>query len=122
MKNCKITHFGIVWPTKLTHTSKEGLSAVLFQKQDDGCYHPITLGSHFHGVSKSTSRSTLSMHHSWCRLTTTHWPMSLPPPALMPLGIGGLTHWPLLNSPWSTRRVPSVMTMRQSDPHWKVLL
>ena len=28
-----------------TDTSKEGLSAVLSQKQDDGCYNPITFGS-----------------------------------------------------------------------------
>ena len=26
-------------------TSKEGLGVVLSQKQDDGCYHPVTFGS-----------------------------------------------------------------------------
>ena len=29
-----------------TDTSKEGLGAMLSQKQDDECYHPITIGSH----------------------------------------------------------------------------
>ena len=29
-----------------TDTSKEGLGAMLSQKQDDGCYHPVTFGSH----------------------------------------------------------------------------
>ena len=28
-----------------TDTSKEGLGVVLPQKQDDGCYHPVTFGS-----------------------------------------------------------------------------
>ena len=29
-----------------TDTSKEGLGVVLSQKQSDGCYHPVTFGSH----------------------------------------------------------------------------
>ena len=29
-----------------TDASKEGLGAVLSQKEDNGCYHPVTLGSH----------------------------------------------------------------------------
>ena len=30
-----------------TDTSKEGLGAVMSQKQDDGHYHPVTFGGHF---------------------------------------------------------------------------
>ena len=29
-----------------TNASGEGLRALLFQKQDDGCYHPVAFGSH----------------------------------------------------------------------------
>ena len=29
-----------------TDASKEGLGVVLSQKQSDGCYHPVTFGSH----------------------------------------------------------------------------
>ena len=64
-----------------TDASKEGLGAVLSQKQSDGCYHPVTFGSHsltpleknyhsskleFLALKWSTSRSTLRTRLLWC--------------------------------------------------------
>ena len=38
--------------------SKEGLGAVLFQKQSDGCYHPVTFGSCFLTPSEKNYHSS----------------------------------------------------------------
>ena len=73
--------------------SKEGLGAMLSQKQSDGCYHPVAFGSHsltlaeknyhsskleflvLNGASLSTSRSTLRTHLLWCKQITVCLPM-----------------------------------------------
>ena len=41
-----------------TDASKEGLGVVLSQKQNDGCYHPITLGSHLLTPSEKNYHSS----------------------------------------------------------------
>ena len=41
-----------------TDVSKEGLGAVLSQKQDDGCYHPIAFGSRTLTPSKQNYHSS----------------------------------------------------------------
>ena len=40
-----------------TDSSKEGLGVVLLQKQDDGCYHPISFGSRILTASKQNYHS-----------------------------------------------------------------
>ena len=40
-----------------TDASKEGLGMVLFQKQDNGHYHPVTFGSHSLTASKKNYHS-----------------------------------------------------------------
>ena len=40
-----------------TDASKEGLGAVLSQKQDDGCYHPVAFGSRTLTPSKQNYHS-----------------------------------------------------------------
>ena len=41
-----------------TDASKEGLGAVLSQKQSDGCYHPVTFGSHSLTLSEKNYHSS----------------------------------------------------------------
>ena len=46
-----------------TDASKEGLGAVLPQKQSDGCYHPVTFGSHsLTPAEKNYHSSKLELH------------------------------------------------------------
>ena len=47
--------------------SKEGLGAVLSQKQSDGCYHPVTFGSH------SLTPSENNYHSSKLEFLTLKW-------------------------------------------------
>ena len=50
-----------------TDTSKEGLGAVLSQKQGDGCYHPVTFGS------RSLTPSEKNYHSSKLEFLTLKW-------------------------------------------------
>ena len=50
-----------------TDASKEGLGAVLSQKQSDGCYHPVTFGSH------SLTPSEKNYHSSKLEFLTLKW-------------------------------------------------
>ena len=50
-----------------TDASKEGLGAVLSQKQGDGCYHPVTFGNH------SVTPSEKNYHSSKLEFLTLKW-------------------------------------------------
>ena len=50
-----------------TDASKEGLGAVLSQKQGHGCYHPVTFGSH------SLTSSEKNYHSSKLEFLTLKW-------------------------------------------------
>ena len=50
-----------------TDASKEGLRAMLSQKQGDGCYHPVTFGSH------SLTPSEKNYHSSKLEFLTLKW-------------------------------------------------
>ena len=50
-----------------TDATKEGLGAVLSQKQDDGCYHPVVFGSH------SLTPSEKNYHSSKLELLALKW-------------------------------------------------
>ena len=50
-----------------TDTSKGGLGAMLSQKQSDGCYHPVTFGSH------SLTPLEKNYHSSTLEFLTLEW-------------------------------------------------
>ena len=53
-----------------TDASKEGLGAMLSQKQGDGCYHPVTFASH------SLTLSEKNYHSSKLEFLTLKWSMT----------------------------------------------
>ena len=56
-----------------TDTSKEGLGAVLSQKQSDGCYHPVAFGSHSLTLSEKNYHSTKLVFLTLKRSITEHF-------------------------------------------------
>ena len=50
-----------------TDSSKEGLGAVLSQKQDDGCYHPVVFGS------RTLTKSEQNYHSSELEFLALKW-------------------------------------------------
>ena len=104
--------------------SKEGLEAVLSQKQSDGRYHPVAFGS------PSLTPSEKNYHSSKLEFLTLKWSMTehskeylmyspfvvrtdnnlLTYVQMMPnLDIIGSVHWLHFSSSWSTRRVPTMV-------------
>ena len=135
-----------------TEASKEGLGAMLSQKQDDRCYHPVTFGScslmpaekNYYSLKLEflTLKWGVMQHfkeylaHAPFVVRTDNNPLTyiLTTPTLKPLGTDGLARWPHLSLPWNTRKgqtmeqlMPSAesqstTTTRQSAPCLKVPL
>ena len=135
-----------------TDASKEGLGAVLSQKQDDRHYHSVTFGScslmpaekNYHSLKLEflTLKWGVMKHFKEYLayvpfvVRTDNNPLTyiLTTPTWMPLGTDGLVRWPHSSLPWNTRKgqtmerlMPSAesqfaTTIRQSTPCWRVPL